>query len=134
MDLVLLIGRILFVPVFLASAMGHLRMADMLAGYAASKKIPSPKNAVIGTGIMLLVGGLSILLGIYADLGALLIVVFLVPTAFLMHAFWKETDPMAQANERTQFLKDLSLAGGALFVYVLAHHGAIGATITGPLF
>jgi putative oxidoreductase len=32
-------------------------------------------------------------------LGALLLVVFLVPTAVLMHGFWKESDPQAHQME-----------------------------------
>ena len=132
-DTLLLIGRILFVPIFLSSAIGHLRNAEMMAGYAGSKGVPSPKAAVQLSGLVLLVGALSVLLGVYADLGALLLFVFLIPTAFLMHAFWKESDAMAKMNETIHFFKDLSLAGAALFAYVLAADEAIGATITGPL-
>lgn len=132
-DTLLLIGRILFAPIFLSSAMGHLRNADAMAGYAGSKGVPSPKAAVQLSGLMILVGGLSVLLGVYADLGALLLFLFLIPTAFLMHAFWKETDAMAKMNETIAFFKDLALAGAALFAYVLAANEAFGATITGPL-
>lgn len=134
MDILLLIGRVLFVLIFLASGMGHFRMADMMAGYAGSKGVPSPKAAVQVSGLVILVGGLSVALGIYADLGALLLIAFLIPTAFLMHAFWKETDAMAKSTEQIAFLKDLALAGGALFAYALAHAGSFGPTITGPLF
>ncbi|WP_329503659.1 hypothetical protein RFN58_35765 [Streptomyces iakyrus] len=59
--------------------------------------------ATIGSGLLILVGGLSILLGVWADLGALLLVVFLVPTAVLMHGFWKESDPQARPLEMVQF-------------------------------
>jgi hypothetical protein len=33
-----------------------------------------------------------------------------------MHAYWRETDPMARMNERLHFQKDLALGGAALFV------------------
>ena len=39
MDLLVLVARILFVPIFLASGMGHLGATDAMAGYAASKGI-----------------------------------------------------------------------------------------------
>ena len=132
--MLVLVARILFVPIFLASGLGHLRATDMLTGYAASKGIPSPRLAVLVSGVVIVVGGLSVLLGVYPDLGALLLAAYLVPTAFLMHAFWKEPDPMAQVNERTQFLKDLSMAGGAIVLLVLAWAGEFGPSLTGNLF
>jgi putative oxidoreductase len=77
-----------------------------------------------------------VLLGVWLDLGALLLFLFLAPTALLMHAYWKETDAQAKMNERIQFQKDLALAGAALFMLALyAQTGdELGMTITGPLF
>jgi uncharacterized membrane protein YphA (DoxX/SURF4 family) len=64
------------------------------------------------------------------------LVVFLVPTAVLMHGFWKETDPQAKQLEQVMFFKDLGLAGASLMLLALvAHAGSdLGLTITGPLF
>ncbi|HLU71895.1 MAG TPA: DoxX family membrane protein, partial [Nonomuraea sp.] len=81
MDLIILIGRILFVVLFLNSGVGHLRNADAMAGYAKSRNVPAARAAVVVSGVMLLLGGLSVLLGIWPDLGALLLFLFLVPTA-----------------------------------------------------
>lgn len=136
MDVLVLIGRILFAALFLASAVGHLTRTRMMAGYAASRGVPAAVPATIGSGLLILVGGLSVLLGIWADLGALLLVVFLVPTAVLMHAFWKESDAQARQMEMVQFQKDLALAGAALMLLALiALVGTdLGLTITGPLF
>jgi uncharacterized membrane protein YphA (DoxX/SURF4 family) len=84
---------------------------------------------------MILVGGLYIAFGVYADLGALLIAIFLIPTAFMMHAFWKETDESAKQNEMTGFFKDIALAGAALIIFVLIGSGAdFGPSITGTFF
>ena len=84
---------------------------------------------------MMIAGGIFVALGIYADLGALLLAVFLIPTAFMMHAFWKETDPTAKMNESTAFFKDLSLAGAALIILALVANGAnFGWHITGKFF
>jgi uncharacterized membrane protein YphA (DoxX/SURF4 family) len=73
---------------------------------------------------MILVGGLYIVLGFYADLGALLIAAFLIPTALIMHAFWKETDATAKQNETIGFFKDLALAGAALIIFAVLRGGA----------
>jgi putative oxidoreductase len=136
MDVLVLIGRILFAALFLASAAGHLTKTKMMAGYAASRGVPAAVPATIGSGVLLLVGGLSVLLGVWADLGALLLVVFLVPTAVLMHGFWKETDPQTRQLEMVHFQKDVALAGAALMLLAfIAHTGSdLGLTITGPLF
>ena len=136
MDVIALIGRILFALVFFGSAMGHLTQTEAMAGYAASKGVPSAKAATFGSGVLMVVGGLMLVLGVWADLGALLLVLFLLPTAFLMHNFWKETDPQAKQTEMIQFNKDISLAGGALMFFALyAGPGSeLGLTLTGPLF
>lgn len=133
MDIVFLIGRILFVILFLLSALGHLTKSEYMAQYAASKGVPSAELAVVGSGVLLAVGALSVLLGVFGDLGSLLLVLFLVPTALLMHAFWKEGDPQGRQIEQIQFNKDIALAGAALAFYVV-FSGDPGLTITGPLF
>jgi len=136
MDVIVLIGRILFSILFLGAAFGHLTQTANMAGYAKTKGVPVAQASVLVSGVLILFGGLSILLGVWADLGALAIVVFLVPTALLMHAFWKETDAMAKQMEQTQFLKDTALAGAALMLFAFfAYVGNdLGLTLTGPLF
>ncbi len=135
MDIIVLIGRILFVVLFLYSALGHLTATDQLAGYAASKGVPFPKPAVLISGVLLLLGGISVLFGIWADLGALFLVIFLLPTAYLMHGFWRDSGE-ARMNEQVQFNKDLALGGASLMLFAffsfVGHD--LGLTITGPLF
>ena len=135
MDVVLIIGRVLFAAIFINSGIAHITKTQALAGYATYKKVPMAKLAVIVSGLMILVGGLYIAFGVYADLGALLIAIFLVPTAFKMHAFWKESDATSKQSERMHFLKDISLAGAALVIFALVGAGAnFGPSITGTFF
>jgi putative oxidoreductase len=136
MSYLVLVGRILFVALFLSSAFGHLTKSKDMAGYAKSKGVPAAQQMVLASGVLLLAGGLMVLLGLWADLGALFLFLFLVPTALLMHAFWKETEPMAQQMEMIQFFKDMALAGASLALFALfAHVGHdLGLTLTGPLF
>jgi putative oxidoreductase len=135
-DVVALIGRILFAALFLGSGIAHLTQTEAMAGFAASRGLPQAKVATLVTGVQIIVGGLLVLLGIWIDLGALLLAVFLVATAVLMHPFWKETDAQAKMMEQVQFQKDLGLGGAALLILALyAGYGAdLGLTITGPLF
>ena len=135
MNTVLIIGRVLFALIFLASGANHLTKLEAMTGYAQYKKVPAAKLAVVVSGLMIIVGGLYIVFGVYADLGALLIAIFLIPTAFLMHAFWKETDVTAKQNEQIAFMKDISMAGAALIIFVLVGSGAdFGPSITGAFF
>jgi putative oxidoreductase len=136
MDVLVLIARILFSALFLVSAYGHLTRTKAMAGYAASKNVPLPGPAVIISGVLILLGGLMVLLGLWGDLGALFLVVFLVPAAFLVHNFWVETDPMSRQMETVQFNKDIALAGAAIAFLVLFSYAGpdLGLTLTDPVF
>jgi uncharacterized membrane protein YphA (DoxX/SURF4 family) len=136
MEAIFLIGRILFVFLLLGSAFGHLTQADAMGGYAEAKGLPNGKLLTQVSGVALLLGGLSILLGIWGDAGSLGIAILLLIIAVTMHAFWKETDPQAKQLEMVNFNKNVALAGGALAMYVL-FYGTDGYgyfTITGALF
>src|SRR5881394_1690300 len=106
MDVVFLIGRIIYAYLFLGSAVAHLTKSDEMGGYAATKGIPAAKVMTQITGVQILVGGVMVLLGIWGDLGSLLLALFLLGTSFLMHPFWKESDPMGKQMEMIQFNKD----------------------------
>lgn len=120
MDFVLLIARILFSAIFISSGFNHLMNSGPMSDYAASKNVPLPTFSVILSGLMLLAGGLSILLGYRIDVGALLLILFLFPAAFMMHNYWTIEDPEARQNEQIHFFKDMALAGGAFFIWYMA--------------
>lgn len=115
----MLIGRILFALIFINSGINHLTKLEAMTGYAKYKKLPAAKLGVIVSGLMILAGGLFILLGVWADLGGLLIGIFGILAAFIFHNFWKETDATAKMNETISFFKDLALAGAALMIFAL---------------
>jgi putative oxidoreductase len=135
MDIVLIIGRVLFALLFISSGVSHLTKLEAMTGYAQYKKVPAAKFGVVLSGLMILLGGLYIAFGVYADLGALLIALFLIPTSFLMHAFWKETDATAKQNKSISFFKNLALAGAALIIFALVATGTdFGPSVTGAFF
>jgi uncharacterized membrane protein YphA (DoxX/SURF4 family) len=133
MEVGFLIGRILYAYIFLGSSVAHLTKSDEMGGYAATKGIPPAKIMTLITGVQILVGGLMVLLGIWGDLGSLLLALFLLGTSFLMHPFWKETDPMGKQMEMIHFNKDLALAGSALAFFWVFQTG-VDFTITNGLF
>ena len=135
MDILLVIGRVLFALIFINSGIAHLTKLQAMTGYAQFKKVPAPKLAVIVTGLMLIIGGLYIAFGVYADLGALLLAVFLVASAFMMHNFWTLQDEQAKQGEIINFFKNLSLAGAALIIFVLVGSGVdFGPSVTDGFF
>jgi putative oxidoreductase len=135
MDIVVLIARIVFAVVFIVSGLAHFMATDAMAGYAASRRLPSPRLSVLLSGGIMVLGALMVVLGLWGDLGALLVAVTVLAIAFLMHPFWNEREPQNQMMERTQFLKDFSLGGGALGMFALfALVPDLGLTITDPLF
>jgi putative oxidoreductase len=135
MDVLYLIGRILFVAVFLTSSVAHLTDKGTMAGYAESRGVRPGRPMVLVSGLQILVGGLLVLLGIWTDVGAILLALFTLLTSLLMHNFWRETDAMARMNEMIQFQKDMALCGASLVVLYLAWAVEdLPLTITGPLF
>ncbi|HEY0609326.1 MAG TPA: DoxX family protein [Chitinophaga sp.] len=114
MKVAVLLGRILFSLIFLLTVPGHF--SSQLIGYAAAQGVPAASFLVPLSGIIAFAGGLSIVFGYKARLGAWLIVIFLVPVTLYMHAFWKITDPMAQQTNMAMFMKNVGLTGAALLI------------------
>jgi putative oxidoreductase len=136
MDALFLIGRILFAILFLSSGISaHLVGYSGGRGYAQAKGIPLAGPAVLVSGVGILAGAIGVAAGIWPDVAALGIAVFLFFTAFFMHPFWKETEQMPRLMELVQFEKDIALLGASLvFFAVTAYGGEFGPTITDPLF
>lgn len=135
MDIVFLVGRILLALIFLMSAVGHLTQSKGMAQYAASKGVPAAEAGVIASGLVFALGGIALILGIWVDLAALALALVLIPVTFMMHAYWKETDPMAKQGEQINFNKNLALIGAMLILFFFVNQTQdIPAGITGPLF
>lgn len=119
MNTVIIIGRILFAMAFVLFGINHLSKRKDMVGYAQMMKVPTPSLLVPLTGLMIIAGGLSIAFGFYARIGAILLVIFMVPTTFTMHQFWGVEDKQTAQMQMTMFLKNLSMLGGALIIVYL---------------
>lgn len=113
------LGRAAFAAIFLPGAVLHFNPAYVQ--YAAAAGVPLPQVLVPLSGLLSTAGGLSVLLGYRARLGAWALVLFLIPVTLTMHAFWKVTDPGMAQMQFAMFLKNVSILGGALLI---AHFGA----------
>jgi len=104
----------LFVLIFLMSGPRHF--LNQTIAYAASQGVPMASIAVPFSGVLALAGGLSILLGYRARIGAWLIVLFLAAVTPMLHRFWGVTDPMMYQMQFIMFMKNVSMIGGALLI------------------
>jgi putative oxidoreductase len=119
MDVLAPIGRLLFSALFIFSGINHFSNAEAMIGYARGAGLPFPALAIYGSGVVLLVGGVCVLLGVFARIAAVALAAFLVAAALTVHAFWGLPPEQAQ-QQMIHFWKNLSMAGGAL---LLAYFG-----------
>jgi putative oxidoreductase len=112
-------GRFLFALIFLMAGLTHFNSETI--AYAASQGVPLASVAVPLSGVLALAGGLSVALGYKTRIGALLLVLFLVPVTLMMHRFWGLSDPQAAMMQQGMFMKNLSMLGGAI---LLGYFGA----------
>ena len=113
------LGRIIVGGYFIMNGYKHFKNVSGLAGYVQSKGVPMPKESVLLTGLMMFLGGLGVLLGVYVAWSIYLLVLFLLAAAFKMHQYWKVTDPMARMGEEINFYKYLALVGLLLMLLAI---------------
>lgn len=114
MKFIVPIGRILYSLIFINSGFSHFSAASV--EYANSQGVPLATALVPISGIMAIVGGLSIFLGYKVKWGAWLLIAFLIPVTLMMHAFWKLDNPAEQQIQMAMFMKNISMLGAALII------------------
>ena len=114
MKYVVLLGRFLYSIIFILASFSHFSKATILM--ASQYGVPMAGFLVPFSGILSFLGGLSILLGYRAKLGAWLIIAFLAPVTLMMHKFWIFQDPIGATIEKIMFMKNMSMLGGALLI------------------
>jgi uncharacterized membrane protein YphA (DoxX/SURF4 family) len=119
MDTLLLIGRIILGGFFIYSGANHFIGFGMMTPYVKMKGVPFPAIAQGLTGFMLLLGGISVLCGLYPTVGILLLVAFLVPVSLMMHNFWGIKDPQMRIADRANFMKNMALLGAILMLLAI---------------
>lgn len=124
-DIAFLIGRIIVGGFFLMTGSNHFMKYNMMKGYAASKNVPAAGLAVVVSGLLLVLGGASILLGVWPTVGVVLLLVFLVPTILMMHNFWAVAEP-EKMNQMIQFMKNTALIGFLLMTLAITQPWAYG--------
>jgi putative oxidoreductase len=112
----ILIGRILLVLIFLNSGIGKIGNFEGTAQYMASHGMPYVNYFLVGAIFFELVGSLTVIFGYFTRFGALLLLIFLIPTTLIFHTNF--ADPMQKIN----FMKNVSMFGGC-FILLAAGAG-----------
>jgi putative oxidoreductase len=107
-------GRLVVGSYCLYNAINHFTHVGMMSSHVAAKGVPAASLAIVVSGILLAIAGLTFLLGWHPKLGVAALVLFLVPVTFIMHAFWKDTDAQARMANMIHFMKNLALLGSSL--------------------
>ncbi len=114
MKYVLLLGRILFSLNFIFASLGHWNQETI--DWAAGLGVPMASVLLPIVGILAFLGGLSILLGYKARVGAWLLVVFLVPLTYLLTKFQMPNVERAEMVHLWMLMRNLSMIGAALII------------------
>ena len=116
MSVVSLLGRLMISGIFLASALGNkIPNFSQVTEVMANEGVPVPGLMLAGAITFLIVGGLSIISGYQARIGASLLLIFLLLATYFFHDFWNFEGPERQA-QMIQFMKNSALMGTMLLI------------------
>ena len=104
------VARMLLCLVFIHAVIGKLTGFAGGTGAIAAKGLPLAPLLLVAAMALMAVGSALVISGWKAKLGAVLLLVFLVPTTLLFHG------DVADAGERIQLFKNLAIIGGLLLV------------------
>ena len=105
-----LVGRILLAAIFLWSGIKHIRTFEETAAHMSEQGVFISQVLLGGAIVCLMLGSIALILGLKARWGAVLLIIFLIPTTLIFHP------PNGTEAEFIQFMKNLALIGGLLMV------------------
>jgi len=115
--LILLAGRLLIAIFAVNAGIGHVTKSEMMMGYAKSMNFPVVPITGWPTGLWLIAGGLSVGLGVWPDIGALMILAFALIAAAYFHRFWELTDEMQKMTQMQLLWRNTFMVGACLFMF-----------------
>jgi putative oxidoreductase len=116
---IVLVGRILVVifPAYISGIAFHIRYPKMAEGYAKSMGFPVPAVTGLPAGLWLVASSLSIALGIWPDVGALMLGAFTIPTALYFHRYWVIEDTQQRQAQQQLFFRNLILLAACIVMF-----------------
>ena len=112
-----LIGRILIASIFVFSAMDKITNFQGAVAYSHSVGIYTGLTfLLISATILEIIGSISFILGYKIKVGAVCLLVFMIPVTILFHGFWRYTGQQA-SMQMINFMKNVCMTGGILFIF-----------------
>ncbi len=108
-------GRVLLSLIFILSALGKLANLGGTAQFMAAAGIPLTRLFLAGAIVFELGGGIFVATGYRARVGALALIVFLIPTTLIFHDFWTVSG-LERQTQLINFMKNFAIMGGLLLV------------------
>jgi putative oxidoreductase len=105
-----LVGRILLVLIFLKSGIEKIENFEGTAQYMVKFGMSYAHYFLIGAIFLELVGGISVVLGYFARVGALLLIILLIPATLIFH-----TD-FGDQIQVIMLMKNVSMFGGCVIL------------------
>lgn len=110
------VARIMITLIFFMSAVGNkIPKFSQVVQAMTAEGVPIPQFSLAGAIVFLLAGSVSILVGYRTEIGASLLLIFLILATFFFHDFWN-FEGADQQLQMIQFMKNLSLMGTMLFL------------------
>lgn len=112
------LGRLLLSVIFILAGFSKLFIFHEAVGALRDAGVQSGAPAYITIALLMeIIGGLLILLGLFTRVGCWILMVFLLPTTLIFHAFWN-FEGHEHALQMANFLKNLGLYGGLILLAV----------------
>jgi putative oxidoreductase len=111
-----LIGRAMLAWFFLSAALDYAGRWHATITLMAMQGVPAPPLLLAVGIIVMLIGGISLLLGFHARYGAMLLFAFTLLASILMHDYWDIKDTVTRAADYEIFVRNIAIAGALLFI------------------
>jgi putative oxidoreductase len=112
------VAEVLLSLIFILGGVSTLLAPEHRAAQIARLRFPLPQVAVRVNGLAMVVAGLFLAVGLWAQIVAWVLSALLIPTTIFGHVFWLERGPKRQ-EQLSHFMKNLGLLGGLLLVTVV---------------
>ena len=117
-DALILVGRILLAWVFVGSAYGAISNFSGSVGYSRSLNLPAPELFTATNIVLETLISVGLILGIGTRYCAVLTFVFVLVATAIAHRYWEYPAGAQQIAQYNHFLKNISIMGGAVLVFV----------------
>lgn len=119
----MLIGRLSIAAIFLLAGFSKFLDYDGTLAYMIAKGVPYVPYTLYAAALVEIIGGALLVFGYKTRFAATLLALFLIPVTYMMHDFWNVSEPAVKALETINFLKNLAIFGGLLYVICFGSGG-----------